>query len=329
MPANLKRTEGVSRAFCLGWYFQIGRHYDHVDGIWLGTDPMQYAAIGLTIGAIYALVAIGYNIIYNVTEIINFAQGEFVMLGGLFAVFFVESLLFPVLAAFFSAIFTAAIVGFVMERFVIRRARHASVLSLIIITLALSIVFIGSAMLWWGKDPYSLPAFTPGGPIFIGGAAIQVQALWVIAVSALVVISLTLFFHRSMYGKAMLACADNPSAARMVGIRVRQMVLLSFILSAAIGAAAGVAITPISLMEYDRGALLGLKGFGAAVLGGLGNFFGALMAGLLLGLAESFCAGYLSSGYKDAVALILLLLVLFFKPEGLFGSAEAAKLKRF
>ena len=300
-----------------------------MDGMWFGADLMQYAAIGLTIGAIYALVAIGYNIIYNVTEIINFAQGEFVMLGGLFAVFFVETLLFPVFAAFFSAVLTAAIVGFAMERLVIRRARHASVLSLIIITLAVSIVLKGSAMLWWGKDPYSLPAFTAGGPIIIGGAAIQVQALWVLAVGALVVISLTLFFHRSIYGKAMLACADNPSAARMVGIRVRQMVLLSFILSAAIGAAAGVAITPISLMEYDRGALLGLKGFGAAVLGGLGNFFGALVAGLLLGLAESFCAGYLSSGYKDAVALILLLLVLFFKPEGLFGSAEAAKLKRF
>jgi branched-chain amino acid transport system permease protein len=132
-----------------------------------------------------------------------------------------------------------------------------------------------------------------------------------------------------MYGKAMLACADNPNAARMVGIPVRRMVLLSFVLSAAIGAAAGVVITPISLMEYDRGALLGLKGFGAAVLGGLGQFLGALFAGLTLGLAEALCAGYLSSGYKDAVALVLLLLVLFFKPEGLFGNPEAAKMKRF
>jgi len=300
-----------------------------VDGTWLGTDLLQYTASGLTVGAIYALVAIGYNIIYNVTEIINFAQGEFVMLGGLFAVFFLETLRFPILAAFFAAIISVGAVGFAMERFVIQRARNASVLSLIIITIAVSILLKGSAMLGWGKDPYSLPAFTSGSPILVGGAAIQLQALWVLAVGAVVVISLSFFFHRSLYGKAMLACADNPSAARMVGIRVRQMVLLSFILSAAIGAAAGVAITPISLMEYDRGALLGLKGFGAAVLGGLGNFYGALAAGLLLGLAESFCAGYLSSGYKDAVALILLLLVLFFKPEGLFGSAEAAKLKRF
>ncbi len=300
-----------------------------MDGFWLGTDLLQYTVSGLTIGAIYALVAIGYNIIYNVTEIINFAQGEFVMMGGLFAVFFMETLHFPVFAAFFASIIMVGIVGFAMERLVIRRARNASVLSLIIITIAVSIILKGTAMLGWGKDPYSLPAFTSGGPILIGGAAVQVQALWVLAVSVAIVVSLTLFFHRSLYGKAMLACADNPSAARMVGIRVRQMVLLSFVLSAAIGAAAGVAITPISLMEYDRGALLGLKGFGAAALGGLGNFYGGFVAGLLLGLAESFCAGYLSSGYKDAVALILLLLVLFFKPEGLFGSAEAAKLKRF
>ena len=300
-----------------------------MNGFTLGSALLQYTVSGLTIGAIYALVAIGYNIIYNVTEIINFAQGEFVMLGGLFAVFYMETLRLPLPVAFFAAIFTVAVVGYAMERLVIRRARNASLLSLIIITIAVSILLKGTAMLWWGKAPYTLPAFTSGRPILIGGAAIQLQALWVLGVSAVVVVLLTVFFQRSVYGKAMLACADNPQAARMVGIRVRQMVLLSFILSAAIGAVAGTVITPISLMEYDRGALLGLKGFGAAVLGGLGNFFGALVAGLLLGLAESFCAGYLSSGYKDAVALILLLLALFFKPEGLFGSSEAAKLKRF
>lgn len=294
----------------------------------MGTDILQYTISGITIGVIYALVAIGYNIIYNVTEILNLAQGEFVMLGGLFAVFLAGTLKLPIYLAFFGAVLATGCVGFAMERFVIRTARNANLLSLIIITLAVSILLKGSAMLWWGKDPYALPPFTAGGPIMIAGAALQRQAIWIVAVSALVVIALTLFFHRSVYGKAMLACADNPTAARMSGIPVRQMVLLSFVLSAAIGAAAGVAITPVSLMDYERGAMLGLKGFGAAVLGGLGQFFGALVAGVLLGLAESFCAGYLSSGYKDAVALVILLLVLFFKPEGLFGSGEAEKLKK-
>jgi branched-chain amino acid transport system permease protein len=300
-----------------------------VDGFSSGTAALQYVLSGLTIGVIYALVALGYNIIYNVTEIINFAQGEFVMLGGLFAVFFVETLRLPLPLAFISAVGSVGAVGYLMERFSIRPARQSSVLSLIIITIAVSIVLKGSAMLWWGKDPYSLPPFSPGGPLLIGGATLQPQAVWVLTVSTAVVLLLTLFFRRSVYGKAMLACADNPNAARMAGIPVRRMILISFVLSAAIGAAAGVVITPISLIEYDRGALLGLKGFGAAVLGGLGHFSGAALAGVFLGLAESLCAGYLSSGYKDAVALILLLLVLFFKPEGLLGSREAAKLKRF
>lgn len=294
-----------------------------------GAGWVQYLFSGLTTGAIYALVAIGYNIIYNVTEVINFAQGEFVMLGGLMAVFFVGTLHFPIPAAFVCAVLTVSCVGLAMDRFVLSRARNKSVLSLIIITIAVSILLKGAAMFEWGKDPYTLPPFTQGEPITIFGAALQLQALWVLGIVALVVVLLSIFFHRSMYGKAMLACADNPRAARLSGIPVRQMVLLSFLLSAGIGAAAGAVITPISLMEYDRGALLGLKGFGAAALGGLGQFFGALAAGLFLGLAESFCAGYLSSGYKDAVALLLLLMVLFFKPEGLFGSREAAKLKRF
>jgi branched-chain amino acid transport system permease protein len=295
----------------------------------LSSDFLQYTVSGITIGMIYALVGIGYNIIYNVTEIINFAQGEFVMLGGLFAVFFVETLHLPIFAAFIAATIFTGCVGFAMDRLVIRRARNTSVLSLIIITIAVSILLQGAAMLRWGMDPYSLPAFTAGDPILFGGAAIQRQAFWIFGVSVLVIVFLSIFFHRSTYGKAMLACADNPNAARMMGIPVRQMVLLSFTLSAVIGAAAGVIITPVSLMEYNRGALLGLKGFGAAVLGGLGQFVGAFVAGIILGLAESYCAGYLSSGYKDAVALVVLLLALFFKPEGLFGSSEAAKLKRF
>lgn len=295
----------------------------------LGSDLLQYIISGLTIGAIYAMVAIGYNIIYSVTEILNFAQGEFVMLGGLFAVFFAGTLHLPLIAAFFLAVLLTGLIGLAMDRFIIGRARDTSVLSLIIITLALSIILKGGAMIVWGKDPYSLPAFSAGGPIRIWGAAIQPQALWIIGICALIILALTLFFSKSIYGKAMLACANNPNAARLAGIPVRQMVLLSFVLSACIGAAAGVIITPVSMMEYDRGALLGLKGFGAAALGGLGSFSGALAAGAILGLAESFCAGYLSSGYKDAVALVLLLMALFLKPEGLFGSGEAAKLKKF
>jgi branched-chain amino acid transport system permease protein len=290
---------------------------------------VQYLFTGVTVGSIYAMVAVGFNIIYNVTEIINFAQGEFVMLGGLIMVFFTVTAKLPLILAFVLTVTAVTGVGALMERFTINPLKNASVLTMIIVTIAVSILFKGIAMFVWGKDPYIFPPFSGSKPLFIFGAAIQTQTLWVLFMTAVMVVLMTFFFKKTRYGKAMLACADNPEAARLVGIKVNIMILISFALSAAIGAVAGAVITPISLMEYDRGALLALKGFGAAVLGGLGSFYGAVVAGILLGIIESMCAGLVSSGYKDAVALILLLLVLYVRPSGLFGNVEASKIKEF
>jgi len=290
---------------------------------------VQYLFTGITVGSIYAMVAVGFNIIYNVTDIINFAQGEFVMLGGLIMVFFTVTAKLPLPLAFVLTIAAVTGVGALMERFTINPLKNASVLTMIIVTIAVSILFKGIAMFIWGKDPYIFPPFSGSKPLFVYGAAIQTQTLWVLFMTAVMVVLMTIFFKKTRYGKAMLACADNPEAARLVGIKVNTMILISFALSAAIGAVAGAVITPISLMEYDRGALLALKGFGAAVLGGLGSFYGAVVAGVLLGIIESMCAGLVSSGYKDAVALILLLLVLYVRPSGLFGNVEASKIKEF
>ncbi|UCF03096.1 MAG: branched-chain amino acid ABC transporter permease [Deltaproteobacteria bacterium] len=290
---------------------------------------VQYLFTGVTVGSIYAMVAVGFNIIYNVTEIINFAQGEFVMLGGLIMVFFTVTAKLPLPLAFVLTVAAVTGVGALMERFTINPLKNASVLTMIIVTIAVSILFKGIAMFVWGKDPYIFPPFSGSKPLFIFGAAIQTQTLWVLFMTAVMVVLMTIFFKKTRYGKAMLACADNPEAARLVGIKVNIMILISFALSAAIGAVAGAVITPISLIEYDRGALLALKGFGAAVLGGLGSFYGAVVAGILLGIIESMCAGLVSSGYKDAVALILLLLVLYVRPSGLFGNVEASKIKEF
>jgi branched-chain amino acid transport system permease protein len=290
---------------------------------------VQYLFTGVTVGSIYAMVAVGFNIIYNVTEIINFAQGEFVMLGGLIMVFFTATAKLPLPLAFVLTVAAVTGVGVLMERFTINPLKNASVLTMIIVTIAVSILFKGIAMFIWGKDPYIFPPFSGGKPLFVFGAAIQTQTLWVLFMTAVMVVLMTIFFKRTRYGKAMLACADNPEAARLVGIKVNIMILISFALSAAIGAVAGAVITPISLMEYDRGALLALKGFGAAVLGGLGSFYGAVVAGVFLGIIESMCAGLVSSGYKDAVALILLLLVLYVRPSGLFGNVEVSKIKEF
>jgi branched-chain amino acid transport system permease protein len=295
----------------------------------LFSQIIQFLLTGITIGTIYGMVGLGFNIIYNATGIINFAQGEFVMLGGMFMIWFTMMLKIPMIAGFFLSVAAVTIVGGIFERLAIYPLRRPSVLILIMITLAGSIIMKGSAMLFWGKETFTLPHFSGEEPFYLFGATILPQTLWVLAIMGVVVIVLALFFNFTMLGKAMRACAVNPTAASLVGISVKKMVLLSFALSAALGAIAGIIITPIALMEYDRGAILALKGFAAAVLGGLGNGVGAVVAGLLIGILESLGAGLISSGYKDAIALFVLLLVLFVKPSGLFGVSEASKLKEF
>lgn len=296
--------------------------------IGLGTQIFQYCVTGITIGSIYALVAIGFNMIYNVTEIINFAQGEFVVLGGLMMVTLSVSMGVPFWAAFPLAVLFVAVVGFLLDRLAIRPLKSPSVTTMIIATIAASIIVKGLAMFAWGKNPLDLPAFTGRDPIHLGGVVIQPQSIWVVVVLILVVVAMNYFFDRTIMGKAMSACADNPMAASLVGINVNRMILLAFALSAAVGATAGIVITPISLMEYDRGAMLGIKGFSAVILGGLGSFQGAVLGGLLIGLLESLGAGLVSSAYKDAFALLLLLILLVVKPSGIIGTAQAARAKK-
>jgi branched-chain amino acid transport system permease protein len=295
----------------------------------LSAQLLQYTLSGITIGSIYALVAIGFNIIYNATGIINLAQGDFVMLGGMIAVYFNRTLHFPLLLAGTAAAIIVGCIGLLFERFAIHPLKNPSVITLIIITIAASILFKGGAMFIWGKDAFILPSFSGDLPIHFFGATILPQTLWILGFLILIFSALILFFRYTMLGKAVKACAYNKRAAQIVGINVHRMVLFSFGLSAFIGGIAGVIVTPIALVSYDRGAMLGLKGFGTAVFGGLGNMAGAVGAGLISGLLESYSAGLVSSGYKDAVALIILLLILFFRPGGIFAKKEEQQLKAF
>ncbi|MCG2722134.1 MAG: branched-chain amino acid ABC transporter permease [Thermodesulfovibrionales bacterium] len=290
---------------------------------------LQFLFSGLTVGAVYALVAIGFNITYNATSIINLAQGEFVVIGGLMMWFFSESLKLPFFVSVALTIITAGIVGLLMERLTIKPLKNADLLLMIMITIAVSIVLRGILMLSFGKEPYVYPAFTEGEPVNVYGAIIQQQALWVIGITGFCIVVLFLFFKKTMMGKAMLACAVNPTAAKLVGINVSQMVMFSFVLSAIVGAIGGMAITPISLMEYDKGPMLAVKGFCAAIMGGLGSNRGAVLGGFLIGVLESMTAGYIHSGSKDAVALVILLLILFLKPSGLFVSKTMLQLRKF
>lgn len=293
------------------------------------SDFLQFLFMGLQRGSIYALVGMGYNIIYNSTGVINFAQGEFVVFGGLMMVTLTMTANLSIPLAFLLTVLFVTLIGVLMERFTIKPVKNPNVLRLIIITIAVSILLKGMAMCFWGKGSHYMRHFTGSDPIEVFGATLLPQTLWIIGILAVVVIGFVLFFNHTMIGKSMRACAINRDAARLAGINDRNMVMLSFALSAGIGAIAGIIITPIIQMDYTRGALLGLKGFGAAVVGGLGNSFGAVAAGMLFGIMEAMAAGYISSHYMDAVALLILLIVLFIRPSGLFGSAEAARLREF
>jgi branched-chain amino acid transport system permease protein len=204
----------------------------------------------------------------------------------------------------------------------LRSVGEASPLTLIIITVGAGVFLKGVAMLLWGKEAYTLPPFSGEAPLHLGPATILPQNLWVLGLTLVLVLALEAFFRLTLMGKAMRACAYNLRAARLVGIAASRMVQLSFALSALLGAGAGILIAPLTLGVYDMGTMLGLKGFAAAIIGGLGSLLGGVLGGLLLGLAESFTSGLISSGYRDAVAFLLLLVVLFLRPRGLLGGRQ-------
>ena len=279
---------------------------------------LQFLFSGITVGATYALAALGFTLIYNASNVINFAQGEFIMLGGMLAVYFTQAGL-PLPAALLLAILIPAVVGVLVEKLAIEPVKGAETVTLIIITIGASLVIRGLTAVIFGKSTYSLPAFSGDAPIVILGATLMPQSLWVLGVTAIVVVALWYFFNRTLQGKAMLATSYNRLAAELVGINTGWVLFMSFAMSAALGALGGILITPITLTSYDVGIMLGLKGFVAAVVGGLGNGLGAVVGGLLVGILEAMGAGYISSAYKDAIPFVLILLILFFMPRGLFG----------
>jgi len=288
---------------------------------------VQYCLSGITVGSVYAIVAIGFNIIYNTTGIINFAQGEFLILGAMTAVSLAQVM--PLWPAIACAVVLTTIVGGLVELLFIRPVRQASPLRLIVVTIGVSILMREGMLHVWDEKVRALPYFTGSGvsTVRVLGAHVSPQVLWVLGVCAAIVAVLTLFFRCTLTGRAMRACADDRMAARLCGVNDRRMVALSFMLSAGIGALAGCVVSPITQTQYDMGAPLAIKGFTVAILGGLGNSAGAVAAGLLLGLLEVFAMSQLPVAYKEAVAIVVLLLVLVFRPTGLFVRRESASLR--
>jgi branched-chain amino acid transport system permease protein len=285
----------------------------------------QFIFAGLKSGAIYALLALGFTIVYAATGVINFAQGEFFMLGGMLAVWILDAVGLSLPLAALGAVVLTALTAIVFESLAIRPRKDADPLALIIITVGGSMLIKSLARHLFGPDELPLPAFSEGDSLHILGALVERQAVWIWLLTAIAVAGLTLLYSRTKFGLAMRACAVDREAARLMGIDTRLVVTVTFALAGALGAIAGVAVTPLTQTAYNVGAAVGLKGFAAAILGGLGSPLAAVVGGLVLGVAESLSVAALSSEFKDATAILLLLGVLFFRPEGLLRRSRREK----
>jgi branched-chain amino acid transport system permease protein len=275
---------------------------------------------GITMGAIYALVALGFVTISRASQIINFAQGEFVMLGGVVTFFLLNGAGLPYPLAALIAVMIVVLIGFAMYLSVLHPLRKASILILIMATLGISIFLSSTSGLIFGTLPKALPPFTDEQPLMFWGISMLPQSVWVLVSTLVLLTFLYLLSHRTLLGKAMEASSTDPLGADLLGISRSLMVFLAFGVSAGVGAFAGILITPIFFTSYNSGTLLGLKGFIAAVLGGWGKNSGAILGGFVLGIVESLSLAFIPSGYKDAVAFVILLLILYFRPKGILGS---------
>jgi branched-chain amino acid transport system permease protein len=288
---------------------------------------LQYLVAGVTYGAIYAIVAIGFGIVYNATGIINFAQGEFVMLGGMIAATLQPHVPLPV--AVLGAVLATMAVGALVEVLFIRWLDRPGVLRMIIITIGLSIGIRELALLVWGEGVRALPYFTGDAvsALSFGDVHVSPQVVWVLGTVLVIALFLALFFGCTRLGRQMRACSANHDAARLCGIDARGMVTLAFVLAAGIGALAGCVVSPITYVQYDSGTTLAIKGFTVAVLGGLGNGVAALAGGLVLGIIESLSILVLPAAYKDVVAIVILLVILVLRPAGIFANSTKARLQ--
>jgi branched-chain amino acid transport system permease protein len=295
----------------------------------MGTGQLlQYLISGMTAGCIYALVGLGFTIIFSVTGIINFAQGEFVMLGGILSFVLFSSIGLPIAVAVVLSIVITAVFGCILYTLGVRPARKASAVSLIVITIGASIFIRGIAGQIWTKDQVRPPFFSGGESLSFAGAYIQPQALWIMGTAVTTMILLHLFFTYTVVGKALRACAISHKAASLVGIDAKTMALIAFGLAAAIGAIGGAVMAPLTTTSYTAGIMLGLKGFIAAAIGGFKSLPATFLAGIIIGIVESMAVainwGPFKSQYQDAIALAVLLIILLIRSRRLSSEERSA-----
>jgi branched-chain amino acid transport system permease protein len=285
------------------------------------TFVMQTIVSGIGIGCVFGLIGIGYCVIYNASGIVNFAQGAFVMLGGMLTHMLFTKAGMPLLVSALIATAIVAVLGVLVERFVVRPLwhRNATPFVMILATLAVQIVVERATLLGAGDQPKSLPNFVDLPPLMVGSVAISYQQLTIAVTSLVLVGALGLFFARTRVGRAMRACSINREAAALQGIPVSRMLAYAFALSAGLGALAGVLITPTQFTAFNVGVPFAISGFIAAIIGGFGNPGGAFLGGILLGLAQSLAIITFGSSFKNIAALSILLVFITIRPMGLFG----------
>ena len=289
------------------------------------SDLFQYLLVGLAVGSLYALVGLSFNIIYNATGIINFAQGEFVMLGALSTISFYQwthSFIWGICLA----MMVCGLVGFLVCTFILKGQKEkeeSSVFQKVMLTIGLSIMIKGIAILVWGKDIYTLPNFSLGDFFKIKGLGINEQFVFIWGLLLVLGSGLWFFFRQTLFGKSFLALFDNKEGAKIVGIGINKMIMIAFITSAMMSALIGAFMAPLALVDYQMGVSLSIKGFAAAIIGGLGSFPGAIFGGLFIGIVESLSVGLIGSSYKDLTSLLILIFCLFFFPFGIFKGKMA------
>ncbi len=282
-------------------------------------DLVQLLTNGLALGSVYALAAIGFVIVYSATGTVNFAAGQFVMLGTFAGVATLVNFGWPMLAGYAGALVAMALFGALFHLVVYMPLRTSPVVTVIIGTVAIGITLQNAALLAFGSWPFRLPSPFEGMMIEIGSAVISVHAVAVVVATALMIFLLWLLFHRTAIGIAMRAVAQDPKAARLMGLRVQLLLAFSWILGAVLAGVAGLMLGPMWFADVNMGDPIALKAFAATVIGGFGSLPGAIAGGLFVGLSEVLGASYISSAYKDLIAFGIMILFLLVRPQGIFG----------
>ncbi|MFN8523039.1 MAG: branched-chain amino acid ABC transporter permease [Chloroflexota bacterium] len=284
----------------------------------------QALVSGVALGSVYALIAQGYYVTFTTTETVNFAQGEFLMVGALSSFTLLVLMGFPFLAVFPVVLVLMAIMGIVVERIAIRPLRQLLSVGWVLSTVGASVILRQFAELYWGREQKRVPSPFGDTAINLGPVGFFPQELFIIIASLVTMAALMLFLKRSTFGKALQAVAFNPTAAGLMGINVRQMVVVAYVISSCLAGIAGILVAPVIFAHAEMGALLGLKAFAAAIIGGIENPVGILIVGLGLGVAEFITAAF-SPSFRDAVTFFFLIIILAWRPMGLFQRVTAEK----